>query len=225
MMENYLNTLIKEFESQSNSERASGQKAYMKNQFEFLGIKAPDRQHIQKPFLIKAYLPPKTELFPLIRQLWDQPFREYQYFGQELMQKYAKSFEKKDIDLLEFMITHKSWWDTVDFIAAKLVGAYLKIYPEERKPLVEQWLASKNVWLQRTALLFQLKYKKDTDTELLSQTINSLIGSKEFFINKAIGWVLREYGKTNPEWVVEFADRTKLDNLSRREALRRIIPS
>lgn len=221
-MKEYLNTLIEEFERSADAEIARGQKAYMKNQFEFLGIKAPIRQHLQGPFLVKTYLPPKSKLNSIIQQLWDQPCREYQYFGQELVQKYAKAFEKEDITLLEYMITHKSWWDTVDFIAAKLVGSYLKSYPEERKVLTGKWITSDNLWLQRTALLFQLKYKKDTDTELLAHIIRSLTGSKEFFINKAIGWVLREYGKTNPDWVINFVDQTSLENLSRKEALRRI---
>ncbi|MBN2638371.1 MAG: DNA alkylation repair protein [Bacteroidales bacterium] len=221
-MEDYVNMLIQEFERNADPLNAKGQKAYMKNQFDFLGIKAPIRQNIQKPFLVQTYLPAKTQLNTLVKKLWNQPYREYQYFGQELTLKYFKTFEKQDIKLLEFMITHKSWWDTTDFIAAKPVGSYLKIYPEERKTLTEKWLKSGNIWLQRTAILFQLKYKKDTDTELLSHVINSLTGSKEFFINKAIGWVLREYGKTNPQWVVEFTTKTNLGKLSSKEALRRI---
>lgn len=81
-------------------------------------------------------------------------------------------------------------------------------------------MKSGNIWLQRCALLFQLKYKKETDTTLLSDTINILLGSKEFFINKAIGWILREYSRTNPEWVIAFTEKTALNSLSKREALR-----
>lgn len=118
------------------------------------------------------------------------------------------------------MITHQSWWDTVDFIATKLLGAYFKTYPEEKEKYVNKWLKSNNIWLQRSALLFQLKYKTDLDTVLLSCTITSLLGSKEFFINKAIGWVLREYSKSNPEWVIDFVNENHLTALSKREALR-----
>tara|TARA_R110001583_G_scaffold77623_1_gene211173 strand:+ start:4724 stop:5020 length:297 start_codon:yes stop_codon:yes gene_type:complete len=96
------------------------------------------------------------------------------------------------------------------------------MYPEEIEMYIEKWLKSNNIWLQRCALLFQLKYKEELDTNLLSYIINSLLGSKEFFINKAIGWVLRAYSKTNPKWVIEFTDITELNALSRREALRLI---
>ena len=133
---------------------------------------------------------------------------------------YIRQMEEEDINLFEFMVTHKSWWDTVDYIANKLMGAYFREFPEKRHEYVRKWIASNNIWLQRSALLFQLKYKSDLDPELLGSTIRQLLGSKEFFINKAIGWVLREYSRTNPEWVKEFADMTELQPLSAREALR-----
>jgi 3-methyladenine DNA glycosylase AlkD len=120
------------------------------------------------------------------------------------------------------MVAHKSWWDTVDFIAPKLVGEYFKIYPEQRNTYVEKWIASDNIWLQRTSILFQLKYKEEFDTEFLTYVINSLLGSKEFFINKAIGWILRQYSKVNPNWVIEFTNNTQLDKLSYKEATRLI---
>jgi 3-methyladenine DNA glycosylase AlkD len=115
------------------------------------------------------------------------------------------------------MITNKSWWDTVDFIATKLVGTYLVLYPCERKNYVNKWINSGNIWLQRTAILFQLKYKEQTDFELLTYIIRQLNHTDEFFINKAIGWALREYSKTNPVKVKEFIDSVQLSNLSIKE--------
>ncbi len=222
-MNNYIKTLENEFERNSNTKIAAGQKAYMKNRFEFFGIKTPLRREISKPFLQKEYLPDKNRLEETIKTLWKKPQREFQYFAQELTFKYKKQFEKKDIALFEFMISNKSWWDTVDFIAAKITGEYFKLFPSEIKNLTENWLASGNIWLQRSCLLFQLKYKENTDTELLSHFINKLTGSEEFFINKAIGWVLREYGKTNPNWVIDFTEKTQLAALSKKEALRIIL--
>ncbi len=219
-MKEYIKTLENEFQRNANAENAVGQKAYMKNRFDFYGIKTPIRREISKPFLQKQYLPEKKDLEPIIKILWNKPQREFQYFAQELCFKYSKQFELKDIELFEFMIVDKSWWDTVDFIAAKIAGAYFKTFPEQIIQFNENRLMSENIWLQRTALLFQLKYKDSTDTALLSYIINSLTGSKEFFINKAIGWVLREYGKTNPDWVTEFVNKTDLAPLSRKEALR-----
>jgi len=219
-MQEFIQILTTEFQNKANTKIATEQKAYMRNQFDFFGLKTPVRREIQKPFLVKAYLPKKSELQELVKELWLQPQRDFQLFGQELVFKYVKQFEKKDIELFELMITQKSWWDTVDFIAYKLVGTYFKMFPEEIVTRIDYWLTSKNIWLQRTALLFQLKYKTDLDTQLLSYIINSLIGSNEFFINKAIGWVLREYSRTNPQWVIDFVEETKLHNLSRREALK-----
>lgn len=214
--------LTKEFEAKANEDVAAGQRAYMKNLFEFYGIKAPVRQEIQKLFFNRESLPTKEELDKLTRILWNKPQREFQYFAQEFVQCYSKQFEKKDIRLFEFMIIHNSWWDTVDYVAAKLVGEYFKIYPDQRDKYINKWINSGNMWLQRTVVLFQLKYKEDVDKELLSQVINALLGSKAFFINKAIGWMLREFSKTNPEWVLDFCNRTSLDKLSRKEALRLI---
>ena len=220
-MTHYLSTLEAEFKRHANPKRATGQKAYMKDNFEFYGITAPERQEIQKPFLLKQHLPPKKDLEKLAKKLWNKPQREYQMFGQELVNKYSKQLEKEDMTLLEYMVTHKSWWDTVDYIAANTMGTYFKLYPELRRQYVKKWLASDHMWLQRSALLFQLKYKDELDNELLAYAIKQLLGSKEFFINKAIGWTLRQYSRVNPKWVKDFVrDNPTLANLSKREALR-----
>jgi 3-methyladenine DNA glycosylase AlkD len=134
--------------------------------------------------------------------------------------KYKRQFDQKDINLLEHIITSKSWWDTIDFIASNLAGHYFKLFPDQRWPICEKWLLGDNIWLHRSALLFQLKYKTEVDTELLKHIIRRLLGSNEFFINKAIGWMLREYSKTNPDWVLGFVERHTLHKLSRREALK-----
>ncbi len=221
-MSEFIDILETEFKKNANPEIALGQKAYMKNKFEFYGIKTPVRRKIQKPFFEKEFLPPKIKLETIIKILWKKPEREYQYFSQELVFKYANQFERKDIELFEFMIIHKSWWDTIDFIAPKLVGEYFKIYPEQRNTFVEKWIVSNNIWLQRTSVLFQLNYKNNLDKDFLAYIINSLLGSQEFFINKAIGWILRQYSRINPNWVVEFTNHTQLDKLSYKEALRLI---
>ena len=216
----FINTLEIEFEKHKNAKIALEQKAYMRHQFQFYGLKATVRREIQKPFFIKEYLPQKSEIEHIIKTLWEKPEREYQLFAQELAFKYVKQLELKDINLFEFMVSNKSWWDTVDFIANKLMGEYFKTFPNQKEKYVTKWLKSDNMWLQRSALLFQLKYKNKIDTVLLSSTINSLLNSKEFFINKAIGWVLREYSRTNPNWVIEFVNNTELSTLSKKEALR-----
>ena len=220
LMDDFIQSLETVFKENSNPTIASQQKAYMRNQFEFYGIKSPLRREIQKPFLVKTYLPDKKELKPLVKILWQKPQRDYHYFAQELVFKYKKQFEKQDIDLFEYMVKHNAWWDTIDFIAPTLMGHYFKQYPNEIKPNIDKWLTSDNIWLKRCCIIFQLKYKENLDTILLSDIINACLGSKEFFINKAIGWILRNYSRIDPQWVVEFVNKTNLSNLSKREALR-----
>jgi 3-methyladenine DNA glycosylase AlkD len=156
----------------------------------------------------------------IIERLWEMPQREFQYFGVDLLEKNVKNSDNSNLLLIEFMITNKSWWDTVDSIAIRVVGGLFKNQPELTIPYTEKWMASGNIWLQRTAILFQLKYKSNTDTDLLFKYILELKGSTEFFINKAIGWALREHSKTDPCLVIKFADSHSLSALSRREALK-----
>ena len=219
-MNSYIKALKNEFELNSNPIIASQQKAYMRNQFSFFGLKTPERRKIQQPFLIKDFLPVKKDAIKIIKELWLLPQRDFQYFAQELAHKYIKQPEESDIELYEFMVVNRSWWDTVDYIANKLMGSYFLVYPEKRYEYVKKWLASNNIWLQRCAILFQLKYKEKLDKELLTHTIKSLLNSKEFFINKAIGWILREYSRTDPEWVISFTTQNKLHPLSKKEALK-----
>ena len=219
-MNEYIEALRLEFEAYADPKIAAEQRAYLRDQFLFYGIKTPVRRAMQKPFLVKEYLPPKEALDDLVRHLWKRPQREYHYFAQELVQKYTKQFEKNDIQLLEFMVMDNSWWDTVDFIAPKLIGEYFRKFPDRRDSYVKKWLASNNIWLQRSCVIFQLLAKENIDKEFLAHVIDSLLGSKEFFINKAIGWALRDYSRTNPEWVKDFVARTDLAPLSKREALK-----
>jgi len=217
---NLLKSLESEFNKHSNLIIAKGQKAYMRNQFDFYGLRARVRREIQKPLFSQHSLLSKPNLEQVIRILWTKKERDYQYCAQELLFKNAIQFTRDDIKLFEFMITTKSWWDTIDFLAPKIIGYYFNLYPEEIDKQIKKWIYSDNIWLQRSCLIFQLKYKENLDTKLLAYIINSLLGSKEFFINKAIGWILREYSKTNEKWVVDFVQKTKLNSLSEREALK-----
>lgn len=219
-MEQYIKHIENEYILNSNPVNAVGQKAYMKNQFEYYGISTPVRRAISKPFLQKEFLPEKKDLDSIVKILWQKPQREFQYFSQELVEKFKNNMSILDIKLFEFMILNKSWWDTIDFIAPKLVGEYFKKYPKERDKKIEKWIESGNIWLQRSSILFQLKYKNDLDFDFLSYVINSLLGSKEFFINKAIGWILRDHSRISPNLVIDFVENTKLSSLSKKEALR-----
>jgi len=192
----------------------------MKGKFDYFGIKSPERKILKKEFTDDYGYPASGDLEEIAKECWLLPQREYQYFIMEILGRLAKKASAERIDLYAFLIENKSWWDTVDYIASNLVGIHFKLYPGLIKPHTEKWMKSGNIWLQRTAILFQLKYRQDTDLLLLSDYIQQLQGSKEFFINKAIGWILREYSKTNPDWVIHFVQHQKLANLSRREAMK-----
>ena len=131
-----------------------------------------------------------------------------------------KKLAPEHFPLVEYLITEKSWWDTVDGLAAWIVGAIMKTHPSAIESKTKEWMASDNIWLQRTCLIFQLGYKKETDTELLAGFIEQLADHKTFWIRKAIGWALREYSKTDPGFVQAFVDSHQLAPLSRREALK-----
>lgn len=219
-MHTYLIPLSKSFAENANKEIAFMMKKYMKGQFDYFGIKSPERKILKKAFLDMQGFPKPDQLEAMVKSGWELPQREFQYVIIEVLGSLVKKAEKERINLYEFLVENKSWWDTVDYIAANLVGPHFRLYPELIKPYTEKWIDSGNIWLQRTAILYQLKYKKETDLDLLTDYINRLQGSKEFFINKAIGWILREYSKTDPDLVVQFVQKRNLANLSRREALK-----
>jgi 3-methyladenine DNA glycosylase AlkD len=217
-MDKYLIPLSERMRNASNPENAIGAKKYMKNQFEFLGINAPIRYEILREFFKENGLPEITGLKKIVFELWEEPEREYQYIAIELIRKRVKNLREEDIIWIEQLLERKSWWDTVDALSAWICGFYFQKYPAMTEVVTEKWILSKNIWLQRSALLFQLKYKKQTNTILLTRYIEHLIGSREFFINKAIGWILREYSKTNKNWVLKFVESHSLAPLSFREA-------
>jgi 3-methyladenine DNA glycosylase AlkD len=129
-----------------------------------------------------------------------------------------KDLVAADIQLAEELLVNNSWWDTVDFIAANIVGWMVSEYPELKRTAIPVWMRHENMWLRRTSLIYQLKYREETDTEILSEAIHTNLESREFFINKAIGWALRQYSKYNPDWVRSFIENTDLQPLSHREA-------
>lgn len=219
-MHPYIQPLAKLYQQAANPADAVFMKKYMLGQFEFFGIRSQQRKEIYRAFIKSYGLCEPGELPGLIKELWNLPQREYQYFGIELSEKLLKKAGIALFPLIEFMIVNKSWWDTVDWIASHHAGSFFKAYPEFIQEKTTAWMNSGNIWLQRTCLLFQLKYKDKTNEDLLFDFIQQLKESKEFFIRKAIGWALREYSKTAPETVRAFVEKTHLSGLSRREALK-----
>lgn len=214
--------IIEKFEMCRNVEQAEPMKAYMKHHFPFLGIKSPLRKELLREQFREYALPEVEEVFDEAWKLYELPEREYQYAAIALLDKMKKHFTTEDYPKLLKFIETKSWWDSVDAIAPSLVGHVVKLDRSYGKTVMLDWSQSDNMWTNRSAILHQLKFKKETDTELLFEIILQHVESNEFFIQKAIGWVLREYAKTDPVIVKQFVREHTLKPLSRREALKHI---
>ena len=221
-MHPYVASLKTLFEQNADPVQAMPMKKYMRDQFEYLGIKTPKNAALQKAFYKEYGLPELSELDTILRELWALPQREYQYVAMGLLGKFENQLPAEFIDVIEHLIVTKSWWDTVDALASHTVGTHFRRFPKIRERYLKKWRKSKNLWLRRTAILFQLGYKKETDFELLSEIIRENLGSDEFFINKAIGWSLRQYAYIDPKTVKNFVKSTSLHPLSRREALKHL---
>jgi 3-methyladenine DNA glycosylase AlkD len=205
-----------------NAEVAAGQRAYMRDQFPFLGVPMLRRRATFKQLIKQTGMPPDVPAVAM--SLWQRPEREFQYCAVDLLLANGKKNEQEsNLAVYETLICQKSWWDTVDALAP-VVGQYLAKYPEQREPLTQKWLQSGHLWLMRTAILFQLGYKKQTDEALLFRIVLQAAPNQDFFIRKGIGWALREYAKTNPQAVRNFVSQHtgELSPLSQREALKRL---
>jgi 3-methyladenine DNA glycosylase AlkD len=220
-MHAYLKAIEKEYQLQANADAKAWSEKYLLHQFQFFGLKAPVWRNITKK-QFKNELPPVAEVEEMLHQCFEHPMREMQYTGIELMAQHKKEWKQQHIHLIEFLITHKSWWDSVDHCSSALSSVYFKKFPEKKLTAAKKWNQSDNIWLQRSSILFQLKYKQETDTKLLFDFILHCSHSKEFFIQKAIGWALREYAKTNTLAVKRFVKQNSLSPLSKREALKGI---
>lgn len=205
------------FTESANKDNALPMEKYMRNQFIFHGIKTPLRRKLMRQFFKETEIHKEAFQAEFVRSLWQLDEREYQYAAMDYIALSLEKLNQSDIELIEELITLKSWWDTVDMLAPKAVGTIASRFPEIIPMTIEQWANGENMWLQRGAILFQLKYKADTDAELLYRYIRSNATSKEFFIQKAIGWALREYSKTNSESVQKFIESNQLAKLSVRE--------
>jgi 3-methyladenine DNA glycosylase AlkD len=214
------NELTDIFKAHTNAGLSPAMEKYMLGKFRFLGIKSPERKQLVRQFLQNHGYPDAAHLEAFVKQLWQTPGRELQYAAMEIASRKVFLKHPERIMLIEWMITHESWWDTVDFIASNMAGVWFKQHPEQILPVTGKWMASGNIWLQRACLLFQLKYRHLTDFALLSSFIEQLASEKEFFIRKAIGWALREYSKSEPAVVMQFVETHTLSPLSQREALK-----
>jgi 3-methyladenine DNA glycosylase AlkD len=219
----YLSAIQKIFAANGDKTIAKGAKAYLLNQFEFYGIKTPLRRQICKAFYKAHPIEDHTDLAKLVKECFAEPQRELHYFAIELLGHHKKLWSIKTLPLIEWMITHKSWWDSVDSTNTHVISKFFLLHPEHIEAYTHKWNQSSNKWLIRMSILFQLTYKTKTDTNLLSKYIENSQLHEDFFVRKAIGWALRAYAYTNKKWVTQFVkDHPYLSNLSKREALKHL---
>lgn len=209
--------MFKVIESSGDKNQAKKMSSYMRGIFKFLGIPKPKLDAIVAPFFKK--IPKSTKLdWKFINLCWEKDYREAQYIAIIYINKNIRLLDIEDLDKLQKLIITKSWWETVDSID-EFIGVITLKNPELKETML-RWSISDNLWIRRVAIDFQQKYKNKTDVVLLEKIIVNNLGSREFFINKSIGWSLRDYSKINPDWVLKFIGKYKsqLDKLSVKEA-------
>ena len=203
------------FEKNADSKEAEKMSAYM-NKLPFFGIPKPKRAILTKEMF--ASDKSKEIDWQFIFNCFLEDERELQYVAMDYLMKHSKALTSKDIPSIKRLIETKSWWDTVDCLDSIVGNIALK--DESVNKVLLEWSSDRNIWLRRIAIDHQLGRKDETNKELMAQIIKNNLNQAEFFINKAIGWALREYSKTNPEWVRAFIKENEknMAKLSIREA-------
>ena len=209
--------IIDYLEARADNARALDMSKYMKNKFEFFGVGASVRNEIWKPYFKEAKKTKKID-WDFIEICFKHDKRECQYTAVYYLKYMQKFLVEDDIPKLKELVLTKSWWDTVD-ILDKVIGSI--IYNNKNLyPIILEWSKDDNIWLRRVAIDHQLLRKENTDEQLLEKILINNLNHKEFFVNKAIGWALRDYSKTNPQWVCNFIEvhKENMASLSIREA-------
>ena len=211
--------LTESFAAHGDPERGALMAAYMRNQFDFAGIGSPERRRLAKEALAGLRAPTEREVGALARKCWAKPEREFQLFATDVVLPRAKHCSPDFLATLRFLVTHKSWWDTVDRLA-QAVGQLVLAHPELAADM-DEWIDDDDFWVARVAIIHQLGFRARTDTDRLFGYCARRARDDEFFIRKAIGWALRQYARTDAAAVRAFvAAHPELSGLSRREALR-----
>ena len=207
--------LIPILEAATVPEKIPDMEAYMKNKFSFLGVQKPILKKIEREFF-KPFIKNPID-WAFVEECWQQPYREFQYIAMDYLDKKKKELRPEDFPKLKQLAQTKSWWDSIDQLDL-IIGESTFHYPETKQVMLE-WSKDQDFRLRRIAIDNQLMRKEKTDTDLLEKVILNNLGQSEFFINKAIGWSLRNYSKVNPDWVGAFIDRYReqLSPLSIRE--------
>ncbi|MFJ9740894.1 DNA alkylation repair protein [Streptomyces sp. NPDC101166] len=219
-----LDRLTVAYAAEADPARAAAMRAYMKDVAPFLGLPTPERRALSRAVLAGTPRPDETDCTAIALRCWALPQREYHYFAVDYLRRHVGRCTSGFLPVVRHLVTTVPWWDTVDLLAAHVVGALVAADPRLRAE-TDAWIADDDLWLARTALLHQLRHKERTDADRLFAYCLRQAGHPDFFIRKAIGWALREYAKTSPEAVRAFLDSEgrRLSPLSLREATKNLL--
>ena len=218
-----LERLTAAYAAAADPERAVPMRAYMKDIAPFLGLTTPVRRALSRTVLEGTPRPDETDCTAIALRCWELPEREYQYFAVDYLRRHVRHCTSGFLPVARHLVSTVPWWDTVDALASHVVGGLVAADPKPAADM-DEWIVDEDMWVARTALLHQLRYKERTDTERLFAYCLRQSGHPDFFIRKAIGWCLREYAKTDPEAVRGFLaqEKGRFAPLSVREALKNI---
>ncbi len=218
-----LDRLVRRYDAARDPERAGPAAAYMRDQFPFLGIPAPTQRALARTVVAGLSAPTEDDLRTVALACWELDEREYQYFACDWLRTHGKVPGPGFLATIRTLITTKSWWDTVDPLATRVVGSLVQRHPALVAEM-DAWSAEEDLWLIRTAILHQLHYGAATDQRRLFDYCSRQAGHRDFFIRKAIGWALRQYARVEPAAVTRFVtgNRDRLSPLSVREATKHL---
>ena len=203
--------------------RAEGQQRYMKSAMPYRGLTSPQLRALLRP-LLAAYVPDsRAEWEATVRDLWDGASHREEWYAALAVARHRRArawLDPESLQLWRHLVVTGAWWDVVDETATHLVGDVLRAYPLDVTPLMDAWADDEDLWVRRTAVICQVGHRDATDRDLLLRAVEANLDDRSFWLRKAIGWALRDYARTDPDWVWEQVDRLgdRLSGLSRREA-------
>lgn len=205
------------FEENRDSEKAESMSKYMRNQFKFYGLQTPKRRKLYKDLIKEEKKTGKID-WDFLDKCYNDEHREFQYLVCDYLKAMTNFLTYEDIPKIREYVKTKEWWDTIDSLD-KVIGE-IGLEDKRVNDLMLKWSQDDDFWIRRISIDHQLGRKEKTDCELLEAILINNFGSDEFFINKSIGWALRDYSKTNPDWVKNFIDKNKsqMNKLSIKEA-------
>lgn len=221
LADDIIERVTRAFEGARDPEKGPAMKAYMRDQFAFLGISSPARVALGRDAIVGTAEPTEADLIAVSHALWTKPEREFQYFAAWYLRRHQKILTAEFIDTARHLITTKPWWDTIDELAQNVIGP-LVLRDRALVAVMDTWIEDNDFWLARAAILHQNRWRAETDAERLFRYCTRREADTEFFIRKAIGWALREYTRVDPDAVRRFVREhdTTLSGLSKREALK-----